>query len=374
MTKINCGVLYGNPKRFATSIDLYHFTKFFSDKFRLIQVIPDDDKFRLSRGIKRLCCNLIMPLSKLPNFNMIIYANDGFADINLIKRIKNLPVVLMWYDAFKNFVDLAVRPWKPVTCLRYNNVLKSDVVVGISDVLMDQAKKIRKDDNNVFYIPNGVDTAIFNPNMFNGKEIRDRYRISQDTIIIGYLGRIGGEGENFSARPLARIAKEILNNTLQKVIFMVVGFGPKLNIFKQYVRENNLENSFIFTGFIPYRKIPLYISCFDICVDTLDDIFLSYARCERKMKDYMSMGKPIVATGIGENIKDLDNGRTGLLAKSDNSDLAEKIIIYIRNKDLREQMGRKARERAVKHYDWRLLSFKLENITLETLKKFRRRK
>ena len=368
MNKIACGILYGNPKRFATTIDLYHFTKYFGGKFRIIQVVPDDDENKFSRALKRLSSNLIMPLSKLPALDLIIYANDGFVDVNLIKKIKNLPVVLMWYDAFKNFVDLKATRWKPVSYLRYNNVLKSDAVIGISDVLVNQAKRIRKDDSNIFYLPNGVDTAIFDPSIFNGKEIRERYKISQDTIVVGYVGRIGGEGKNFSGKPLARAACEILNNALQKVIFMIVGFGPKLNIFRRYVKRNNLEDNFIFTEFIPYSKIPFYISCFDICVDTLDDIFLSYARCERKMKDYMSMGKPIVATGIGENLKDLDNGRAGLLTKPDNNDLGEKIIIYIKNKTLREKMGRKARERAVKYYDWRILSSKLEEITLRTIK------
>ena len=76
------------------------------------------------------------------------------------------------------------------------------------------------------------------------------------------------------------------------------------------------------------------------------------------MKEFMSMGKAIVATKIGENITDLDNGKCGMLAE-DSHEFAVKIKSLQKNPALRRELGRKARERAEKVYDFRILRKKL---------------
>ncbi len=67
----------------------------------------------------------------------------------------------------------------------------------------------------------------------------------------------------------------------------------------------------------------------------------------------MAAGTPVIATrsgGIVETVKDLETGF--LVEKNDSQALAEAILLLIRDDERREQMGRAARKRALRHFDW----------------------
>lgn len=76
----------------------------------------------------------------------------------------------------------------------------------------------------------------------------------------------------------------------------------------------------------------------------------------------MACGVPVVAVkegGIKETILD---GKTGFLVKRDKKKMVEKIVLLLKNKKLREKMGREAREQVLKN--WTL------NKSIENLRKF----
>ena len=61
----------------------------------------------------------------------------------------------------------------------------------------------------------------------------------------------------------------------------------------------------------------------------------------------MASGKPVIASNVGGNPEAIVEGATGFLFEPQDSDeLAVKTIVLLKNKNLREQMGRTARERA----------------------------
>src|SRR5215467_3731705 len=61
----------------------------------------------------------------------------------------------------------------------------------------------------------------------------------------------------------------------------------------------------------------------------------------------MASGRPLVASNVGGNPEAIVEGVTGLLFEPQKPDeLAAKIILLLKDKELRERMGRAARERA----------------------------
>jgi len=66
----------------------------------------------------------------------------------------------------------------------------------------------------------------------------------------------------------------------------------------------------------------------------------------------MTCYQPVVASDVGGVPYVVENGKTELLFKSgDVNDLADKVIFLLKNKELRERMGRAGYEKA-KEFSW----------------------
>lgn len=70
-----------------------------------------------------------------------------------------------------------------------------------------------------------------------------------------------------------------------------------------------------------------------------------------------AFGKPVVASAVGGIPEVVDHGQIGyLVPPGDSRSLAEAIIMLLKNRDLREQMGRKALEKAESELSWRAVA------------------
>jgi glycosyltransferase involved in cell wall biosynthesis len=81
----------------------------------------------------------------------------------------------------------------------------------------------------------------------------------------------------------------------------------------------------------------------------------------------MSMGLPVVVSRAGGAPELVEDGVTGLVVPArDPVALAEAMLRILRDSGLRNEMGLKARERAVRHYSLRQIVKLTENALLET--------
>ena len=70
-----------------------------------------------------------------------------------------------------------------------------------------------------------------------------------------------------------------------------------------------------------------------------------------KVFEYMAMGKAVVAEDTVAAREILIDGVNALLYK-DEKDLLEKIILLAKDRNLREELGRNARELVMKEHTW----------------------
>lgn len=131
---------------------------------------------------------------------------------------------------------------------------------------------------------------------------------------------------------------------------VVIGEGPKLNEFKR--RWKNVR----FTGRLP-RFEALKIIC--LCDATMMPYEESYGYnsyfSTRKVKDYLSLGKPIIMAEVREREAYLIPNKNVLLYKPGNAtDLADKIRKLLSNKKLQKRM--KTNNIKLSHrFDWKTL-------------------
>jgi glycosyltransferase involved in cell wall biosynthesis/SAM-dependent methyltransferase len=123
---------------------------------------------------------------------------------------------------------------------------------------------------------------------------------------------------------------------------IIVGGGYFLEPYKAAVRANKVERAFTFTGFVPYEKLTEYYKQMSLFVAPV------WKESFGQVSPFaMSMGLPVVGYNVGALAEII--GDTCLLAPRGNSEaLAEIIIDLLDDKERRQQIGHRNRERAHK--------------------------
>ncbi|HSL90280.1 MAG TPA: glycosyltransferase family 4 protein, partial [Ignavibacteriaceae bacterium] len=119
---------------------------------------------------------------------------------------------------------------------------------------------------------------------------------------------------------------------------------------KQLVKELNVENDTLFTGFIDQNSVHEYQNMLDISVSvSIDDsesfgvAIIEASACE----------KPVVVSNMGGLPEVVEDGKTGFVVESKNPEMiVDAISKLIENPELRIEMGKNGRERVLELYDW----------------------
>lgn len=102
----------------------------------------------------------------------------------------------------------------------------------------------KKREKSAIIINNGIDTRRFTFNPNARSKIRSKYKISNETLVIGHIGRFS---EQKNHKFILEIFKSILNRKKDSVL-MLVGTGELLNDIKNQVNKLNLNKNVIFCG------------------------------------------------------------------------------------------------------------------------------
>lgn len=160
-------------------------------------------------------------------------------------------------------------------------IKKCDLVVATSHFLFDHVSKYTQ---NCAFISNGTDYESFH-NAKDQTSIPELEKFSSP--IIGYYGAIA---DWFDTHLVASLAIEKPEWT-----FLLIGDTYLADIKPL----NGLKNVHLL-GEKPISEIPNYLSNFDVCIIPFKDIPLTNATNPVKMYEYLSAGKPIVATRLDE--------------------------------------------------------------------------
>ncbi|HHV09382.1 MAG TPA: glycosyltransferase family 4 protein [Clostridiales bacterium] len=123
--------------------------------------------------------------------------------------------------------------------------------------------------------------------------------------------------------------------------FLVIGEGGRRQLLAERARSLGLEENIIFCGNIPHTELSDY---YHAC-----DVFLFASTSETQgivLLEAMAAGLPVVAvkaSGVQDVIID---GRNGFMTKPEISPWADRLIQVVENKELREQMQKRALEEA----------------------------
>jgi len=214
--------------------------------------------------------------------------------------------------------------------------------------------------SKLYHIKNGVNVDHFRP--LDKIQCRKEVGLDENTDYIGYVGCFTGwDGIEHIVRVLPQIRKRIPN-----VKVLLVGDGDHRSFVEKEVKKLNLEEFVKFTGIIDYQLLPKYLNCFTVAIapygGTLDiEIRNRKGLSSLKCLEYSSVGLPMVVADIPG--MDFIDGKSGLLIpQGDENALAEKIVLLLQDKSLRDRFSKAGREHAVKNASWQSVAKRTKEI------------
>lgn len=131
-----------------------------------------------------------------------------------------------------------------------------------------------------------------------------------------------------------------------KVHLHIVGTSkePYYNVINNYAKDNNLESNVIFYGHL--EKIEEFLDTMDIgIVCSVGEAF------GRVSIEYMRNYMPVIASNSGANPELIKDGYNGFLYELNNEEeLASKILLLIKDKDLMRKMGENGYNYAIENF------------------------
>ena len=132
---------------------------------------------------------------------------------------------------------------------------------------------------------------------------------------------------------------------------MIVGGGTLEKHLKNLVKELDLWDFTMFTGYIPPKEIPKYHNMLDIYASLSIEASESFGVA---VLEASACEKPVVVSNIGGLPEVVINNTTGFLVEKENvNEISRTLERLILNEKLRKELGTNGREFVIKSYNWK---------------------
>ena len=207
---------------------------------------------------------------------------------------------------FKNYIDEIIA----------NSEATKNTILSNNPTLFDKNKI------NVIY--NGI--------ILDEKEIDNVnpiYTRKNNELIIGNAGRfVKQKNHPFLIQLVSKLKEENINSKL-----LLAGSGKLESDIRALVKQLNVEDKIVFTGFI--ENIDNFMESIDIYI--LPSLWEGFGYV---LVEAMLHKKPVIAFNLSSNPEIIEDKKTGFLTEPNNlEEITNKIKLLATNQELREKMG-----------------------------------
>lgn len=228
-----------------------------------------------------------------------------------------------------------------VSRLEEGVVARATLVASVSTDAAAMATACGAHGDGMITVPNGVDAEAIGA-------IAARVEAgSGDRPLVGWIGSFG---EWHGAEILVRVAARVPGAQ-----FLMIGDGTERAACERLAEELGVAASIEFAGRLPHGEALRALARSDVLVSphvplrTGEPFFGS----PTKLFEYMALGRPIVASDLGQIGEVLEHGRNALLVEPGSVDeTAAALEELLADPDLRGELGTAAREDAQRLHTW----------------------
>jgi glycosyltransferase involved in cell wall biosynthesis len=187
--------------------------------------------------------------------------------------------------------------------------------------------------HKIRYIPNGVDTERFKPNL------EDRLKFRKELGVDGFVWLAVGRFDPPKDYPTMLQAFARVVHKHSNTILLIAGDGPLRKTMENLARELGIEKRTKFLGI--RRDIPQLMNAADAYV-----MSSSWEGMPNVLLEASATGLPIVATDVGGNREIVLDGVTGFLVPPRNPEALARTMLRIMDlsDEERKEMGKRARK------------------------------
>ena len=299
----------------------------------------------------------------------LVHAFEGrptaiYPALYLRKRLQ-IPLVMDWCDWFGRGGSVEERPNPWVRALLrlvetyYEEHFRTQAnrTTVICSLLQQKALELGVPSQSILKLPNGSDVEKLHP--IEPRSARERTKLPQEAFIIGYVGTIFNRDARLMAEAFNRFSEKAPESRL-----VIAGYCP-LDL-RPMVRQ---PERVIRTGFLSEADLNAYLAASDVFWLPLSNSNANRGRFPLKLTDYMAVGRPVVATRVGDVQAVLEENAVGLLSQPEPEDLAYQTLRLYKDPGLRSTLGSNARRLAESRFNWANLVIQLEELYLSVLDK-----
>jgi glycosyltransferase involved in cell wall biosynthesis len=274
----------------------------------------------------------------------------------------HVPLIMDWADWWGRGGTIRERSFKRISRLIgpfegwLEEAFRSKAVrtTVISHALERRAASLGIDPATILRIPNGsnVDSIRLHDIM----KSRSRLGLPLDQPIIGHMGHLyEGDGELFRVAVSGALA--------QCPSLRVVMLGRSGDQFDTSWEEHPAT---IVPGFVPHEDLGYWLAACDALILPWRDTVHNRGRWPGKVNDYLSVGRPVISTAVGEMPDIIGTYRVGVMSEPTGEALGQAILEVLNDPERRTSMGTAARQLAENDLSWQRIGAKLQDM-LESL-------
>jgi glycosyltransferase involved in cell wall biosynthesis len=190
-----------------------------------------------------------------------------------------------------------------------------------------------------------IDTALFDPAMYDREEIRTRLGL-QGKKVISYMCSLDWGGSRDLDTILSAVQQ--VEQKRSDIVLLIIGGGILQERFQKMAADLKIK-AVSFTGLIPHETVPEYLAASDLALIYMRDDPGNQTRFSLKLLEYLCMGKTVVGNLAGATKEAL--GEYCVLSTERIEDFADTIM-----RTLNTPPGAKdARKHIVDHHDWQVV-------------------
>jgi len=195
-------------------------------------------------------------------------------------------------------------------------------------------------------VPLGANLEHFRPRPPDAK-LQSQYDLSATDCIFTYCGTLD---HNRRIDKLLNAFSQVASQE-ESSRLLVIGDGSALDELKGQANSLNLHRRIIFTGFVPYSRIPDYLS-----ITTIALAYVSMDACfehqpPTKTVEYLAQGLPVIGTNTAGNRFFIRDRFNGVLCEDGAQSYGRAMLDLMRDTGKTARLAANARESA-KASDW----------------------
>jgi glycosyltransferase involved in cell wall biosynthesis len=205
----------------------------------------------------------------------------------------------------------------------------ASLLVAVTPEIRDHLQAEGIEPGRIVLIENGIDPAAFHPGV-DGGACRAALGLAPESVVVVYVGSF----QPFHGVPLLLRALATLPPGAPQLL--LVGDGPMAAECRALAGSLGIADRVRFAGRRPYREVPAAIAAADIAVVPASNDYGD----SMKLRDYMAVGRPVLAPRQDTMARVVEHERTGLLFERDSAPaLAAAIARLSADAALRRRLG-----------------------------------